>query len=164
MEVRRIEPGPGQESVWDYPRPPALERTDSHLVVTHAGVVVAETRRGWRVLETSQPPAYYFPPDDVRLDVLEPSLHRTFCEWKGQASYLTIHIGCIVAADAAWRYDRPTARFAAIAGHLAFYPQLVDHCSVDGETVQSNEGSFYGGWITSKVVGPFKGGAGTAGW
>jgi len=164
MEPVRVEPGPGQESVWDYPRPPALERTDSHLVVEHAGVVVAETRRGWRVLETSQPPAYYFPPDDVRLDLLEPSRHRTFCEWKGQASYRSIRVGERVAADAAWLYERPTERFVPITDHLAFYAQLVDRCTVDGETVEANEGTFYGGWITSNVVGPFKGGAGTAGW
>jgi uncharacterized protein (DUF427 family) len=164
MEPVRIEPGPGQESVWDYPRPPALERTDSHLVVEVAGVVVAETQRGWRVLETSQPPAYYFPPDDVRLDLLEPSTSRTFCEWKGGATYRSVRVGDRLAVDAAWFYERPTPRFEPIAGHLAFYPQRVDRCAVDGEEVQANAGQFYGGWITSKVVGPFKGGAGTAGW
>jgi uncharacterized protein (DUF427 family) len=164
MEPVRIEPGPGQESVWDYPRPPALERTDSHLVVEVAGVVVAETQRGWRVLETSQPPAYYFPPDDVRLDLLEPSTSRTFCEWKGGATYRSVRVGDRLAVDAAWFYERPIPRFEPIAGHLAFYPQRVDRCAVDGEEVQANAGQFYGGWITSKVVGPFKGGAGTAGW
>ena len=164
MEPVRVEPGPGQESVWDYPRPPALERTGSHLVVELAGVVVADTRRGWRVLETSQPPAYYFPPDDVQLDLLEPSTARTFCEWKGGATYRSIRVGDRVAVDAAWLYERPTARFEPIAGHLAFYPQRVDRCLVDGEVVQANDGQFYGGWITSKIVGPFKGGAGTAGW
>jgi uncharacterized protein (DUF427 family) len=164
MEPVRIEPGPGQESVWDYPRPPALERTDSHLVVEVAGVVVAETQRGWRVLETSQPPAYYFPPDDVRLDLLEPSTSRTFCEWKGGATYRSVRVGDRLAVDAAWFYEQPTPRFEPIAGHLAFYPQRVDRCAVDGEEVQANAGQFYGGWITSKVVGPFKGGAGTAGW
>jgi uncharacterized protein (DUF427 family) len=164
MEPVRVEPGPGQESVWDYPRPPALERTDSHLVVEVAGVLVAETRRGWRVLETSQPPAYYFPPEDVRIDLLEPSTSRTFCEWKGSATYRSIRVGDRLAVDAAWSYERPTPRFEAIAGHLAFYPQRVDRCSVDGEVVRANAGEFYGGWITSKIVGPFKGGAGTAGW
>ena len=164
MEPVRVEPGPGQESVWDYPRPPALERTDSHLVVELAGVVVADTRRGWRVLETSQPPAYYFPPEDVRLDLLVPSLHATFCEWKGQATYRSIRVGDRVATDAVWLYERPTPRFEPITNHLAFYAQRVDRCTVDGEEVQANDGAFYGGWITSKVVGPFKGGAGTAGW
>ncbi len=160
----RIEPGPGQESVWDYPRPPALERTEAHLVVEHAGVVVAETRRAWRVLETSQPPAYYFPPDDVRLDLLDATTTSTFCEWKGTASYRRLRVGDQVVDDAAWVYERPVERFEPIRDHLAFYAQRVDRCSVDGEVVSGNEGRYYGGWITSRVVGPFKGGAGTAGW
>jgi uncharacterized protein (DUF427 family) len=164
MGPQRAQPGPGQESVWDYPRPPALVRTDSHLTVELAGAVVADTRRGWRVLETSQPPAYYFPPDDVRLDLLEPSTSTTFCEWKGLASYRTIRVGDRVAVDAAWVYEHPVDRFAALTHHLAFYPQRIDRCTVDGEVVQAMDGAFYGGWITSKVVGPFKGGPGTAGW
>jgi uncharacterized protein (DUF427 family) len=164
MEPRRIEPGPGQESVWDYPRPPALERTDARLRVQLGGEVVAETTRGWRVLETSQPPAYYFPPEDVRADLLVPSTTSTFCEWKGVASYVSVRVGDRLVTNAAWRYDRPTPRFEPITGHLAFYAQKADACWVDDEQVQANEGSFYGGWITSKVVGPFKGGAGTAGW
>jgi uncharacterized protein (DUF427 family) len=150
--------------VWDYPRPPALERTDGHLVVELGGVVVADTRQAWRVLETSQPPAYYFPPDDVRLDLLEPSLHRTFCEWKGEATYRSIRVGDRVAEDAAWVYERPVERFRPITDHLAFYAQRVDRCAVDGEVVVANDGSFYGGWITSKVVGPFKGEPGSLGW
>ena len=162
--IERVQPGPGQESVWDYPRPPALERTDARVVVEHAGVVVADTTGAWRVLETSQPPAYYLPPGDVRLDLLDATTSATFCEWKGQASYRSIRVDDRVALDAAWLYERPTERFVPITGHLAFYAQRVDRCTVDGEVVQGNEGSFYGGWITSKVVGPFKGGAGTAGW
>lgn len=164
MHPDRIEPGPGQESVWDYPRPPALERTDSLLRVEFGGVVIAETRNGHRVLETSQAPAYYFPPDDVAMEHLAASNHRTFCEWKGQAHYYTITAGGRTSSDAAWAYARPTERFRTITGHLAFYPQRVDVCSVDGDVVQANEGGFYGGWITSKIVGPFKGGAGSAGW
>ena len=164
MPVRRIEPGPGQESVWDYPGPPRLEPTTSHLVVRVAGVTVAETRRGHRVLETSQPPAFYFPPEDVDLALVRPSAHRTWCEWKGAARYLDVVVGDRVVPEAAWAYDEPTPAFAAIAGHLAFYAQKADECFVDGERVQANEGGFYGGWITSKVVGPFKGGPGTLGW
>jgi uncharacterized protein (DUF427 family) len=164
VEPQRIAPGPGQESVWDYPRPPALERTDAHLVVTLAGEVVAETTRAWRVLETSQPPAYYFPPDDVRLELFVPSHHLTFCEWKGQATYRSVQVGDRVAVDAVWVYERPVERFAAIAGHPAFYAQRMDSCSVDGEEVTGNDGTYYGGWITSKVIGPFKVGPGTAGW
>lgn len=162
--VERIEPGPGQESVWDYPRPPALDRTDAHLRVEFGGEVIAETRRAWRVLETSQPPAYYFPPEDVRTDLFVPSHHITFCEWKGQATYRSVHVGDVVATDAVWLYERPVERFEAITGHPAFYAQAMDACWVDGERVAPMDGRFYGGWITSKVVGPFKGGPGTAGW
>lgn len=160
----RVEPGPGQESVWDYPRPPRLERTDSRLRVEHAGAVIAESTRGWRVLETSQPPAYYLPPGDVAMDLVRPSAHRTFCEWKGQAAYYDVVVGDVVVPRAAWCYPSPTEAFAPIRDHLAFHPQHLDGCFVDGEKVEPNEGSFYGGWITSKVVGPFKGGPGTAGW
>ncbi len=161
---QRIEPGPGQESVWDYPRPPRLEPAGGRLVVVHGGVTVADTTAGFRVLETSQPPAFYLPPDDVRLDLLEPTTTRTFCEWKGLASYWTIRAGGADAVDAAWSYPDPTPGFEPITGYLAFYPQRVDECRVDDEVVRPNEGGFYGGWVTSAVVGPFKGGAGTVGW
>lgn len=157
-------PGPGQESVWDYPRPPAIERTSSLLRVELAGRTIAETTRGWRILETSQPPAYYFPRADIDLSTLVPSAHRTFCEWKGTARYWTAVVGDREVDDIAWEYEHPTAAYAAIAGHLAFYAQKADACFVDGERVQAPEGLFYGGWITSKVVGPFKGGPGSAHW
>jgi uncharacterized protein (DUF427 family) len=164
VDPERIEPGPGRESVWDYPRPPALERTDSHLVVVFAGQTIADTTAGFRVLETSQPPAFYLPPDDVDVQFLERTPSATFCEWKGMASYYSLRVGNRVSIDAAWTYTDPVEAFAPIANHLAFYPQRVDACFVDGEQVQPNDGSFYGGWITSKVAGPFKGGAGTAHW
>lgn len=160
----RIEPGPGQESVWDYPRPPRIEPSASRFVVEVGGVTVADSTRVLRVLETSQPPAIYFPPDDVRLDLLEPTTSHTFCEWKGTASYWTVRVGEQVVADAAWSYPRPVPAFEAIRDHLAFYPQRVDACFVDGERVSPNEGGFYGGWVWSRIVGPFKGGAGTAHW
>ena len=163
LRPERIEPGPGQESVWDYPRPPRLERTGAHLRVEHRGVVIAETRRGLRVLETSQPPAFYLPPDDVDPAHLLPSGSSTYCEWKGRASYVDVVVGDDVVADAGWWYPSPTTSFAALAGHLAFYAQKLD-CFVDGEAVVPNEGSFYGGWVTSKVVGPFKGAPGTSFW
>jgi uncharacterized protein (DUF427 family) len=163
MTIHRVEPGPGQESVWDYPRPPRLEPTSRHLVVALAGRTVADTRRGQRVLETSQPPAYYIDPTDVDVTLLRPTTHATFCEWKGQATYFDVVVEGTVAPAAAWTYRQPTPAFEPIRDHLAFYAQLVD-CSVDGEVVESNEGAFYGGWITRDVVGPFKGGAGTAHW
>ncbi len=149
--------------MWDYPRPPRLELTTRHLVVALAGVTVADTTRAHRVLETSQPPAYYLDPADVRIERLVPSTHATFCEWKGQASYFDVVVGDTVAASAAWTYRSPTPGFVAIRDHLGFYAQVLD-CSVDGEAVVGNEGTFYGGWITRDVVGPFKGGVGTAHW
>jgi uncharacterized protein (DUF427 family) len=164
MDAPRIEPGPGQESVWDYPRPPRLEPNHRRLVVIFAGQTIAQTTGGFRVLETSQPPAYYFPPHDVALERLERTPSTTFCEWKGTASYHSIRVGDRVAEDAAWAYTDPVDAFAPIRGHLAFYPQRVDACFVDDEQVQASDGSFYGGWITSEIVGPFKGGAGTAHW
>lgn len=159
-----IEPGPGQESVWDYPRPPRLERSAERVVVRHGGVVVADTDRPWRLLETSQAPAYYLPTDDVALEYLRESSRHTWCEWKGEASYFDLVIGETVTPSVAWTYRTPTPAFIEIAGCIALYPQLIDECSIDGEVVQANEGGFYGGWVTSKVVGPFKGAPGTRGW
>jgi len=160
----RIEPGPGQESVWDYPRPPRLEAADRHVVVRHAGATVADTTGAWRVLETSQPPAYYVPRRDVAEGRLRPSAKRSWCEWKGEATYWDVVVDDVVLDAAAWSYERPTTPFAPIAGHVAFYAQRLDECLVDGERVTPNEGSFYGGWVTSWVVGPFKGAPGTMGW
>lgn len=161
---RRIEPGPGQESVWDYPRPPALEAVTDRIRVVIDGLTIVDSTAAFRVLETSQPPAFYIPPGDVDLDRLEPTLTRTFCEWKGQASYWRVVTDRRVVDDAAWSYPAPTARFAPIAHHLAFYAQKADECWVGDDRVEANEGAFYGGWITDRVVGPFKGGAGTAWW
>jgi uncharacterized protein (DUF427 family) len=161
---RRIEPGPGQESVWDYPRPPRVEPTDAHVVIEFGGRVIADTRRAVRVLETSQAPGFYLPPDDVDLSTLVASSRRSTCEWKGTAAYFSVQVGDRVALDAVWSYPEPWVGFEAIARHLAFYAQHMDICTVDGEVVQANEGDFYGGWVTSKVVGPFKGGPGSWGW
>jgi uncharacterized protein (DUF427 family) len=132
--------------------------------VEHAGVTIAESARALRVLETSQPPAYYLPPDDVALDHLRPSTATTYCEWKGAATYADVIVGDAVAPQAAWWYRRPTAAFTELVDHIAFYAQVLDGCWVDDERVRSNEGGFYGGWITAKVVGPFKGGPDSAGW
>jgi uncharacterized protein (DUF427 family) len=124
---------------------------------------VADSRRALRVLETSQPPAFYIPVRDVRTELLRPNPRRTMCEWKGEASYVDVVVRKKVVEGAGWHYDDPVPAFEAIRDHYAFYAQLLD-CSVDGERVTGNEGSFYGGWITRRVVGPFKGAAGTAGW
>lgn len=165
MRPQRIEPGPGQESVWDYPRPPAVAPTTEHVRVVHHGLVVADTRRAIRILETSQPPAYYVPRDDVDGTLLRPSGRRSLCEWKGVASYWSVAAGDgDVALDVAWSYEDPVPAYAAIAGHVAFYAQALEECWVDDERVVPNPGMFYGGWITSRVVGPFKGAAGTLHW
>ena len=157
-------PGPGQESVWSYPRPAVAEPTGLRLEVAHRGVSVADTRRGWRALETSHPPTYYFPPEDVDETLLRPHPRRSVCEWKGPAAYFDVHVGGHVLTAACWRYPRPTAGFAGIAGFFAFYPGAFDGCRVDGELVTPQPGGFYGGWVTSHVVGPFKGAPGTMGW
>ena len=162
--VNRIEPGPGQESVWDYPRPPRLEKVERRLRVSFAGETVAETRSGYRVLETSHPPAYYFPPDDVRWEFLDPSPRQTYCEYKGTARYWTLAIGERRSEDAAWSYPQPTRAFMAFKDHLSFYASRVDGCWVDEEWVRPQPGDFYGGWITADIVGPFKGGPGTRSW
>ena len=159
----RIPPAPGQESVWDYPRPPRLEASDRHIRVVFNGQTIADSRRSQRVLETSHPPVYYIPPEDVALEYLEPTPRSTFCEWKGNAAYLTLTVGDQRADNVAWYYPQPTATFADIKDYLAFYPSRVE-AYVDGERVQSQAGDFYGGWITVDIVGPFKGGLGTWGW
>ncbi len=154
---QRIEPRPGQESVWDYPRPPRLEPSTKHVQVVFDGEVVADSHRAIRVLETSHPPVYYLPREDVRMEYLTPTERRSTCEWKGEAAYFTVAVGQRAAEDAAWTYPRPTAAFAAIADYVAFYPGPMDDCFVDGERVEAQPGGFYGGWITRDVVGPFKG-------
>lgn len=164
MTVQRIEPGPGQESVWDYPRPPRLEDSSKHIRVMCGGEVLADTHRAKRVLETSHPPTYYIPSEDVQMEYLEVAQKSTWCEWKGKAKYFTIKIGDTVLPDAAWSYPDPTPEFAELRDYIAVYPSKMDACYVDGEQVQAQAGDFYGGWITSNIVGPFKGGLATWGW
>jgi uncharacterized protein (DUF427 family) len=161
----RIEPGPGQESVWDYPRPPLVELTDKHIQVIFNGVMIAETSQALRVLETSHPPVYYIPIVDVKRDYLVPRFTRTLCEYKGEASYYGLFMddGAQVSS-AAWTYFDPNPGYEALKMHLAFYPHYVDACYVDGELVTPQPGGFYGGWITSDIVGPFKGEPGTDYW
>jgi uncharacterized protein (DUF427 family) len=164
MQNRRIEPKPGQESVWDYPRPPRIEASSKQIRIVVNGISIADTCESFRILETSHPPVFYVPPKSVRMDLLKETKHGSFCEWKGYASYFSLHLAERVITQAAWCYHDPTDRFAAIAGYLAFYPGKMDACYVDDERVLAQEGDFYGGWITSDIVGPFKGGAGTLGW
>ncbi len=162
--VRPLPVASGQESVWDYPRPPRLESTNARLRVVFAGETVADTRNGYRVLETSHPPVYYLPPSDARMDLLVPAPGQSFCEFKGVARYWTLAVNDQTADRAAWSYPDPTADFRAVRDHLAFYASRVDECWVGDERVQPQESDFYGGWITSQIVGPFKGAPGTFGW
>ena len=159
---------PGQESAWEYPRPPRLEPVTRRLRVLLGAQVIADTTNGFRVLETSHPPNYYFPPDDIVAGALEPAKGASFCEWKGRAHYFTVRSGAgpdeLVAPEAAWGYDEPSAAFEAIRGYVAFYAGRMDACFVDDEQVVAQPGGFYGGWITADVVGPFKGGPGSRGW
>lgn len=159
-----IEPQPGQESVWDYPRPPRLERVDRRLQILFAGQTLADTRQAWRVLETSHPPVYYMPPGDIQMAFLKEADGGSWCEWKGQASYYDVVVGDRVAPGAAWTYRRPAPAFGQIKDHVAFYAWAMDACLVDGEKVRPQPGRFYGGWITADIVGPFKGEPGTSGW
>ena len=153
-----------QESVWDYPRPPLVEPTQRHIKVTFNGQVVAETTRGARVLETASPPTIYCPPEDVRMDLLQPAGHATVCEWKGTAEHFDLVVGDKVAQRAAWSYATPNPGYESIAGWISFYPGRVDEATMDDELVRPQAGGYYGGWITDNIVGPFKGDPGTDGW
>jgi uncharacterized protein (DUF427 family) len=155
---------PGQESVWDYPRPPRVELDMRLFRVALRGTVVAETRRAIRILETASPPTIYFPPDDVRLDLLTPDGHETVCEWKGIAEHFDLTVSGTKSPRAAWSYATPNRGYEQIAGYFAFYPGRVDEASVDGEQVRAQAGGYYGGWISNEIVGPFKGDPGTGGW
>ena len=164
MRPQPIAPKPGQESVWDYPRPPALEPVDREIVVAFGGREIARTSTAHRVLETSHPPVYYLPPASFVDGVLRPAGGGTFCEWKGQATYFDLVSGDAIAEQAAWAYPDPTPQFEAIAGHVALYAGRVDRCTIGGVEVEPQPGGFYGGWITPDIVGPFKGIPGSWGW
>ena len=157
-------PGPGQESVWDYPRPPRLERTGERVTIILGGVLVADTTRPVRILETSHPPTYYLPRDDFAPGSLRATAGSSFCEWKGMASYVDVVAGDVVARAAGWYYVHPTAAFTALTDMVAVYPGAMEACTVDGERVRAQAGDFYGGWITARVIGPFKGEPGTQFW
>lgn len=164
MYPGRVEPGPGQESVWDYPRPPRVEDTSRHIRVVFNGVTIAETRRAKRVLETSHPPVYYIPFADVRMVHLVETSDSSWCEWKGRARYYSVVVDGKRAERVAWSYPQPREGFGAIEDHLAFYAGPMDACTVDGQRVTPQPGGFYGGWITDDILGPFKRGLGSHGW
>lgn len=157
-------PGPGQESVWDYPRPPRIEPSTERIRIVLGGEVILDTTDSLRVLETSHPPVYYVRESAFVSGALEPAAGSSFCEFKGAANYLTVRGGGKEADGAAWSYPEPASGFEALAGRVAVYAGRMDYCEVDGERVQAQPGRFYGGWITSRVVGPFKGEPGTMDW
>ena len=148
------------ESVWDYPRPPRVERSPERVVIEVDGRVIVDSTEAVRVLETSHPPVYYLPRAAFAEGSLSAAEGTSFCEFKGVARYLSVG----GAERSAWYYPEPSPGFEELADRVAVYPSLMDRCVVDGETVTAQEGDFYGGWITSKIVGPFKGAAGTMGW
>ncbi len=152
------------ESVWDYPRPPRLEPCAKVIEVKFGGVVIAQTTRSLRLLETSHPPTYYIPPEDIQWQYLSQGAGGSFCEFKGGATYWHVQAAGRTAENAAWSYRDPSSLYAALGNHLAFYASRVDECFVDGHKVQPQPGGFYGGWITPDVTGPFKGAPGTLGW
>jgi len=156
-------PAPGQESVWDYPRPPRIEAEPREVIVRVGDVEVARTRRALRVLETASPPTVYIPRADVAMEYLQPAPGSSRCEWKGTARYWTVCVAPVVLHAVGWSYDEPLPAFDAIRTHLSFYPGRIA-CYVDGVRVTPQAGGFYGGWVTPEVVGPFKGDPGTSGW
>ena len=152
------------ESVWDYPRPPAVRRCERTVRIELGGVVIAESGRALRVLETSHPPTLYLPLDDVAAGVLAPAAGSALCEFKGRAVYVDVAAGGRVAERAAWHYPEPDPAYAALLGHVSFYPGRMDACRLGEERVRAQAGDFYGGWITADLAGPFKGPPGTRGW
>jgi uncharacterized protein (DUF427 family) len=152
------------ENVWDYPRPPALEAVLKPLSIVFGGGVIARTVAGLRVLETSHPPVYYFPPDAFVAGALRAAPGGSFCEWKGRAVYWDVVAGGKVAAAAGWSYPDPSPRFLAIKDYVAVYAGRMEACFVGDEQATAQPGGFYGGWITRDLIGPFKGGPGSAGW
>ena len=159
-----ISPEPGQESVWDYPRPPRLEPVNKKITIVFNGVTICETHQAQRILETSHPPSYYLPSADIQMEYLQLSPQSSFCEWKGRAIYYTLTMGDQQLVNVAWAYPEPTVNFAVIKDYLAFYAHPMDACYVGEDLVTPQPGNFYGGWITPDIVGPFKGVPNSWGW
>lgn len=158
-----IPPAPGQESVWDYPRPPRIDPDPRLVRVLHQGTILAETRNALRVLETASPPTFYLPPEDVRTELLERAPGGSMCEWKGSATYWSLVGAAPALTNVGWSYETPFPEFSSIRRHLSFYPSKLE-CFVDEHRVDPQPGGFYGGWVTPEIVGPFKGDPGTGGW
>ncbi|MBW2410653.1 MAG: DUF427 domain-containing protein [Deltaproteobacteria bacterium] len=155
-------PGPGQESVWDYPRPPELAPDSRRVEVYYGDQMIASSRTAFRVLETASPPTFYIPPGDVNLELLSSAPGSSICEWKGAATYWSLasepERGVV-----AWSYSDPSPAFLRIRAYVSFYPAIVK-CFVGAERVRAQPGKFYGGWVTDEIIGPFKGEPGTQHW
>lgn len=162
--IRPVTPGPDQESVWDYPRPPRIEATTERIRIRFGGETIVDTTDAVRVLETSHPPVYYLPRSAFPDGVLEKAPGASFCEFKGAAKYVSVRCGATVAESAGWYYPNPSPGYDLLKDRVAIYPSAMDSCEIAGEIVTPQAGDFYGGWITSRVVGPFKGEVGTLGW
>ena len=160
----RKAPQRSQESVWDYPRPPRVEPVSERIRIIFNGEVLADSQQAFRVLETSHPPVYYLPREDIRMENLSQTEKSSYCEWKGRAVYYNLSLGGKTAANVAWSYPDPTLGFEQIRDHLAFYAGPMDACYLGEEKALPQPGDFYGGWITKGIIGPFKGGPGTMGW
>ncbi|MEM8745753.1 MAG: DUF427 domain-containing protein [Actinomycetota bacterium] len=156
-----VEPGPGQESVWDYPRPPAIVDDSRRVVIGEPSDPLADTIRAVRILETASPPTVYVPADDVRTDRIVVAPGASMCEWKGRARYWALRDQ--PGEPIGWDYPEPFPEFLSIAGYLAFYPAKIE-CRIDDEVVRPQAGGFYGGWVTDEIVGPYKGEPGTGSW
>jgi uncharacterized protein (DUF427 family) len=156
-------PGPGQESVWDYPRPPALDPLDREVIVRAGDLVIARSSACLRVLETASPPTIYLPPGDLTPGCVVPAPGRSFCEWKGEARYWSVVAPGGRLERAGWSYPEPLSGFEQLRDYVSFYPSRLE-CFIDGVRATSQPGGFYGGWITPNIVGPFKGEPGTEGW
>ncbi|MEI2716868.1 MAG: DUF427 domain-containing protein [Candidatus Nanopelagicales bacterium] len=164
MRPKPDAPLPGQESVWRFPRPPAVRPADARVRVVHEGIVVADSLSAVMICETAHAPAYYVPQPDLLAGSVVPNGRSSWCEFKGRAEYGDLHVGAVVVRDAGWWYPDPNPGYVDIRDAVCFYPQKVDLCEVDGEAVTPLAGSFYGDWPTSRFAGPFKGGPGTEGW
>lgn len=164
MRPRPDPVGPGQESVWSFPRPAVAQPCPSRITIEHRGMMIVDTRASIRMLETSHPPSYYVPTDDITPGVLRRAAGTSFCEWKGSATYWDVMVGDEVLPRVGWSYANPSRDFVMLRDHVAFYAAPFDCCRVDGEKVQPQPGDFYGGWITSALAGPFKGIPGSRGW
>ena len=158
-----IEPTEGQESVWDYPRPPLCVADAREVIVSCGNLVLAKTSNAIRLLETASPPTFYIPPTEVDLDCLKRTAESSFCEWKGAATYWSLDTADQQITNVGWSYESAPQRFASIRGYLSFYPGKLT-CTVDGELTRPQPGGFYGGWVMDEIVGPFKGEPGTGGW